>query len=125
MKTPLVALALILAVTPACKNDKSANRQTETGSGSSSHEHIAISVTEDGFTPENIKVAAGKPVTLVFERTTDQTCAKQVVLQVDGKKIEEELPLNKPVEIEVTFAKAGDLTYACGMDMEHGTITVQ
>ena len=33
--------------------------------------------------------------------------------------------MNQPVEVAVTFPKAGELTYACGMDMIHGTISVQ
>ena len=43
----------------------------------------------------------------------------------DGKKIERELPLDKPVEIPVTFPKAGTLGYACNMDMLKGTIVVR
>ena len=86
---------------------------------------IAIEVTKDGFVPEHVTVPAGKPVTLVFERKTKETCATEIVLEVDGKKIERALPLDQPVEIAVTFPKAGELTYACGMDMVHGTISVQ
>lgn len=64
--------------------------------------------------------------TLVFERKSDQTCAKQVVIKMaDGSKIEKDLPLNTPVEIAATFPTAGKLGYACGMDMVKGTITVQ
>ena len=87
---------------------------------------IAITVTKRGFDPDNIAVPAKKPVTLVFTRTTDATCTKSVVLAIDdGKKVERELPLDKPVEIAVTFPKAGKLSYACSMDMVKGIITVQ
>lgn len=87
---------------------------------------IEVEVTKRGFNPDSIKVPANKPVTLVFTRTTDQTCAKSVVLKLaDGKKIERELPLDKPVEIAMTFPKAGTLDYACGMDMAKGVIVVQ
>ncbi|HVV86536.1 MAG TPA: cupredoxin domain-containing protein [Kofleriaceae bacterium] len=86
---------------------------------------VQIAVTKDGFSPEHITVPAAKPVVLVFDRTTDETCAKEVVLEVAGKELRRDLPLNQPVEVPVTFPTAGDLTYACGMDMEHGTITVQ
>ena len=85
-----------------------------------------IKVTDKGFEPDDVNVPAGRPVTLVFERKTDQTCAKQVVLKLaDGSKIERDLPLGKPVEISTTFPTAGKLGYACGMDMIKGTITVQ
>jgi plastocyanin domain-containing protein len=87
--------------------------------------HIDITVTERGFEPGNVTVPAATPIALVFVRKTDKTCAKQVRLEVDGKRIDRDLPLDRPVEIDVTFAKPGKLTYACSMDMVHGTITVE
>ena len=115
IRTPLICLALAfggsaIADTPAAKN---ASR-------------IEIAVTKSGFEPGEIKVPAKKELTLVFTRKTDQTCTKSVVLTLDdGKKIERELPLDKPVEVAVTFPKAGQLKYACSMDMTKGVIVVQ
>lgn len=87
---------------------------------------LAIQVTTRGFEPDAITVPAKQPVTLVFTRKTDATCTKSIVVQLgDGKKIERDLPLDKPVEIAVTFPKAGRLGYACSMDMNRGTIVVQ
>jgi plastocyanin domain-containing protein len=87
---------------------------------------IDIVVTKRGFSPDSINVPANKPVTLVFKRTTDQTCTKSVVLTLDdGKKLERELPLDTPVEVPVTFPKAGKLGYACSMNMTKGIIIVQ
>ena len=87
---------------------------------------IEIAVTKRGFDPDEIKVPAKKAVTLVFTRKTDQTCTKSVVLTLDdGKKIERDLPLDKSVEVAVTFPKAGKLGYACSMDMSKGIIVVQ
>ena len=90
-----------------------------------SGDRIAISVTDKGFEPENVSVPSGKPVTLVFTRKTDSTCAKEVVIPVEGQKIEKKLPLNEAVAVEVTFPKSGTITYACGMDMLKGVVTVQ
>lgn len=85
-----------------------------------------IAVVKSGFEPGSIKVPAKTPLTLVFTRKTDATCAKSIVLTLDdGKTIERELPLDKPVEIAATFAKAGTLEYACSMHMTKGTIVVQ
>jgi plastocyanin domain-containing protein len=87
---------------------------------------IEIAVTRSGFEPGNISVPAKKPVKLVFTRKTDQTCTKSVVVTLDdGKKLERELPLDTPVELAVTFPKAGKLTYACSMDMIKGFVVVQ
>jgi plastocyanin domain-containing protein len=89
-------------------------------------QRISISVTQSGFEPDSIKVPAHTPVTLIFTRKTDETCTKAVVVTMDdGKKLERALPLDKPVEIAVTFPKAGKLGYACNMDMYRGTIVVE
>jgi len=114
-----VSLFTVVALT-ACAKKPAADKQPPAPG------HIAIQVTEDGFAPASINVPSGKPVVLEFKRITDVTCAKQVVIeQGDGTKIEKELPLGKTVEIATTFAKAGELKYACAMDMVTGTIHVQ
>jgi plastocyanin domain-containing protein len=87
---------------------------------------IAVTVTEKGFEPDGIKVKKGTPYTFTFTRKTDATCAKEVVLQLGGgKSVEKKLPLNEAVSFEATFADAGDLKYACGMDMVTGTVHVE
>ena len=88
-------------------------------------EKLEIAVTDKGFEPDKIEVKKGQPVELVFTRTTDQTCIKEVILDTGSKKIQKPLPLNKAVTIKTTFMKAGDLKYACGMNMFSGTVTVQ
>ncbi len=73
---------------------------------------IDIHVTEKGFEPASITVPAKAPVVLVFQRDTDATCTKSVVIKLDeSKRIERALPLKTPVEIAVTFPKAGKLGY--------------
>jgi plastocyanin domain-containing protein len=39
--------------------------------------------------------------------------------------IKRALPLNEPVVIEFTPAKAGDIAFVCGVDMLRGTVVVQ
>ncbi|MCX5748171.1 MAG: cupredoxin domain-containing protein [Proteobacteria bacterium] len=87
---------------------------------------IEVAVTKQGFAPDNITVPANQPVTLVFTRKTEETCTRSVVVTVsEGKTIERALPLDKAVEIAVTFPKAGTLGYACSMKMNKGVIVVQ
>ena len=38
----------------------------------------------------------------------------------DSKTVD--LPLNKPVEVAVTVPATGEVGFACGMDMFHGTV---
>ncbi len=59
---------------------------------------IAIEVSSQGFIPNKITVKQGVPVTLVFTRTTDKICAKEVAVAVavgDGTTVERPLPLKK------------------------------
>jgi thiol-disulfide isomerase/thioredoxin len=86
---------------------------------------VAIHVTEFGFEPGEVAVPVGMPVTLVFTRDTDATCATEVAIPVGAATIRRALPLHEPVAIEATFPARGTVTYACGMDMLHGTIRVQ
>ena len=86
---------------------------------------VSIAVTAKGFEPNNVVVSAGKPVTLRFERTVEKTCATEVALDVDGKRIVKDLPLGKRVDLTLTFTKRGEIRYACAMDMIRGTITVR
>lgn len=87
---------------------------------------IAITVTEAGFEPEKVSVKKGEQVTLVFTRKTDKTCAKEVIVKVSDKEtIKKDIPRDRSVSITTTFPKAGQLTYACAMNMITGVVNVQ
>jgi len=117
MFVPVIAVALCALI--ACS-------KSEARPPAKARARIAINVTEHGFEPSHLLVTKGTPVTLVFERKTDRTCATEVVIHVDERQtIERKLPLNQQVEVAVTFPKSGELTYACGMDMIKGSIHVE
>ena len=96
---------------------------TPSGKGAADSGRVAITVTEKGFEPEVVTVAAGKPVTLVVTRTTAKTCATDLVMPAQG--INQPLPLGQAVEITFTPDKAGELNYACAMDMYKGKVIVR
>ncbi len=85
------------------------------------HTH-EITVTSDGFVPANITVRRGESVKLIVTRKTDRTCAKEIVIKDYG--INQPLPLDKPVTIELTPKKSGQVRYACGMDMITGVLVI-
>jgi len=95
------------------------------GTAKKGAEKLEISITDKGFEPDKVEVKKGQPVELVFTRKTDQTCIKEVVLDNGASKIQKPLPLNTPVVIKTKFTKAGDLKYACTMNMFSGTVKVQ
>jgi len=121
----LLLVLVPLALIAGCKKKEDAP-SSPPAAKAKDPSRIEITVTEKGFEPESVNVPAGKPVTLVFDRKTDKTCAREVILTMDdGKTIERKLPLDTPVELAVTFPKAGKLGYACSMEMFKGAIVVQ
>jgi plastocyanin domain-containing protein len=76
---------------------------------------VEIKVTDKGYEPTPISVKKGEPLRLRITRTTDETCAKDIILP--DHNIEKELPLNKPVDVEFTPTKSGKLKYGCSMGM--------
>jgi len=82
-----------------------------------------IKVDNKGFTPSEVKLEKGKSAELVFVRTSDETCAKQVVFP--ELKIEKDLPLNTPVRIEIPTTDARTLTFQCGMAMYKSAVLIQ
>jgi plastocyanin domain-containing protein len=55
----------------------------------------------------------------VFTRTADSECISQLKAP-DGKLVD--LPKGKAVDVAVTVPASGELGFACGMDMFHGSI---
>jgi thiol-disulfide isomerase/thioredoxin len=87
--------------------------------------NVEIRATDLGFEPGQVVVPAGVPVTLTFVRESATTCATEIVIPAGGASLRRALPLHERVAITVTFPSAGTITYACGMDMQHGTIVVK
>ena len=92
------------------------------GSGQASGE-VHVDVTGNGFEPAEVKIPAGKTITLVMTRTTDQTCAKEVEFAILNQRYP--LPLNQPVTISLPASQKGVLSYQCGMHMLSGRVVVQ
>ncbi len=119
------AIALIsFAALLACKNTTAESTVTSSVTLSADgKQRVAIRADDKGFTPSSVTVKKGQPAVLVFTRTTDDTCAKEVVFkEINLKK---ELPLNKAVEVEVPTADARTLAFTCGMGMFKGSVVVQ
>jgi plastocyanin domain-containing protein len=83
---------------------------------------VEMKVTEDGYVPAKIKAQKGEKLRLVITRTTDRTCAREIVVKSHG--INKPLPLGTAVTVELTPKASGEIKYACGMDMITGVIFV-
>jgi len=84
---------------------------------------IHVRATKNGFEPWKVQATRGKPLTLVLTRTTDETCATEIVIPEAG--IEKALPLGEPVTITFTPQRTGELRYSCAMKMFQGVIDVR
>lgn len=83
---------------------------------------VQIAITSNGFEPSRVKVTTGEPLRLVVTRKTDDTCAKEIV--IPEEHLRADLPLDRPVTLRFTPMRAGELRYACGMNMVTGVIEV-
>ena len=80
-------------------------------------------VVSGGYTPSTIRVEAGRPVRLEFDRQETSGCTEEVVLPQFG--IRTYLPAHQTTTVEFTPAKAGRYEFTCGMAMVRGTILVE
>lgn len=121
MIKPLLALALAGAVLSQQGCSKESKPARKPGEGP---RVVTLSVTEKGFEPSPITLSKDEPVKLVVTRTTEHTCANDLVMK--DYNINTPLPLNQPVEIAFTPTKTGTLTYGCAMgQMVSGTFMVE
>ncbi len=76
-----------------------------------------------GFSPNQVNVPRGTHTTLLFKRTTNETCATAVVFP--ALRIERELPLGQEVAVEVPTGERRTLVFQCGMGMYRSRLVVQ
>jgi plastocyanin domain-containing protein len=121
------ARADVLAVSILCSALALAcGKNSDPTGGASTSGGVRVSVGEHGFAPTSLtlpKGTAGSTAPVTFVRTTDETCAKEVVFPDLG--IKKDLPLNKPVIVDVPTDAPRTLTFQCGMAMYKGALVVQ
>jgi plastocyanin domain-containing protein len=116
------SLALAIALV-ACKDAKveppGPTPVTAGTVGADGVRRVAIEANTKGYQPDRIGGKPGEKLVLVFTRTADSTCIAQLKTP-DGKLVD--LPKGAPVEVAVTVPQTGELGFACGMDMVHGSV---
>lgn len=81
-----------------------------------------VEVNARGYTPAQVQVPAGQPVTLRFTRTSDEGCGQQLVFPELG--IRRDLPLGQVVPVTLDSPR-GEIRFTCGMDMYRGMVVAQ
>lgn len=82
-----------------------------------------IEILGGSYQPDTVRGEVGKPLTMTFIRRTEETCGTEVIFP--DFKINEQLPLNKPVTVTITPKSSGTFRFTCGMDMFDGKVIVQ
>ena len=89
------------------------------GSGTASQ----VIVVDGGYSPATLKVKAGQPVRLVFDRRDKGACSDEVVFP--DFSLRRFLPTGEKTTIEITPPKAGRYDFTCGMSMHRGAIIAE
>jgi plastocyanin domain-containing protein len=84
---------------------------------------VQMTLSDAGVSPTEVKATKGETLRLAITRKTDATCVKQLVVQDYG--INQPLPLNKTVFVDITPKAAGKVRFLCGMGMNFATMVVQ
>lgn len=84
---------------------------------------LKIVVSENGFTPQEISFKQGQPLKLAFYRADAKNCGGEIVFK--DLNIRKNLPVGEIVLIDMPTDKAGEISFACGMNMMKGKIVVQ
>lgn len=84
--------------------------------------YTKITVSEKGFEPESMNTKKGEKVLLAFYRADADNCGGEVVFA--KQNIKKTLPVGETVLVEFTPAAAGNIAFACGMNMLKGKLVV-
>lgn len=81
-----------------------------------------ITVSENGYEPSSVRVRMGEKVSLAFYRKDAENCGGELVFPKQG--IKKRLPVGETVLVEFTPTEAGEVGFACGMDMLKGKVVI-
>lgn len=82
----------------------------------------AFIVVKGGYSPDTLRVEAGRPVRLMFNRQEADPCSEKVIFDAFG--ISADLPQDDMVPVEFTPTEPGDYEFACQMGMLRGKVIV-
>ena len=120
----LIVFQFVLPSTTRAASN-SAISSVAAGNGSKpTSQTVEMKVIDTGFEPKQIQVKPGIPVVLNITRTSDLTCSTEIL--VPSRKINQKLPLNKMVSVQLGSLEKGEIKFGCGMNMmDHGIIDVK
>jgi plastocyanin domain-containing protein len=97
--------------------------KSETSATAGGNVQQATVLVRGGYEPQVVRVKAGSPVRLVFDRRETGSCSEEIVFPDFG--IKRFLPANQKTLIELTPPSPGTYEFACGMNMLRGQIVAE
>ena len=85
-------------------------------------QHATVTV-DGGYSPAVVRVKAGRPVRMTFDRRETSGCSEEVVFGDFG--VRRFLPAHQRTVVEVTPPAAGTYEFTCGMGMLRGRLVAE
>ena len=83
----------------------------------------AVIRVEGGYEPARVRLRAGAPARLVFDRREDSSCSEEVVIpQLEIRRF---LPAHQRTTLELPPQRPGTYEFTCGMGMLRGALVVE
>jgi plastocyanin domain-containing protein len=82
----------------------------------------AVITVKGGYDPSEVRVEAGRPVRLIFDRQETNPCSDELV--IPEFRIHRALPPHQRTAVEFTPDSPGTFDFKCGMGMLHGKLVV-
>ena len=97
-------------------------RVAEAAAATDGTQEVTIAV-RGGYEPRTVRVKAGAPVRLIFDRQETSGCSEEVVLPDFG--VRRFLPARQRTSIDLTALRPGSYEFTCGMGMLRGRLVVE
>ncbi len=99
------------------------HKKSENSAAVAEGKRVAEVTVNGGYIPNVVTLQQGVPAEIVFTRKDPSGCLSHVVFPDFG--VNDELPMNEKHVVSIDTSKAGEYTYACGMNMFHGKIIIK
>lgn len=83
---------------------------------------IRIVIADGIYSPARVAASAAQPVILEFLRKDNSPCSEYVVF--DNLDVHEQIPYNKPYQINLGVLPPGQYVFCCQMKMYQGELVV-
>ncbi|MEO6051660.1 MAG: cupredoxin domain-containing protein [Pyrinomonadaceae bacterium] len=82
-----------------------------------------VILSKDGYEPDSVVFQKGEAMKIAFYRSDEENCGGEVVFK--DLKITKKLPVGEVVVVDLSDLKSNEVSFACGMNMYKGKVSVQ